>query len=172
MELDLTLAARRAAASMSHPMEWPTLKPAISMTTKRHMCARLLPLPRHFLHRPLEPGTLRARSFGSQGGGLYISGTATLTNTNVYSNQAAGVCSPSALAQTFPPSPRWCADRCYVWCVAERELFRKSNPCVAFHRPAGSCITYLSSAGSAITTVLEAPSKPTGAVEAPMCAPV
>ena len=33
-------------------------------------------------------GTLRARFFGLQGGGLYISGTATLTNTNVYSNQA------------------------------------------------------------------------------------
>ena len=35
-------------------------------------------------HRP--DGTLRARLFGLQGGGLYISGTATLTNTNVYSN--------------------------------------------------------------------------------------
>ena len=34
---------------------------------------------------------------GSQGGGLIVSGTATLTNTNVYSNQALGVCSPSAL---------------------------------------------------------------------------
>ena len=36
---------------------------------------------------------------GSQGGGLTVSGTATLTNTNVYSNQASwtGVCSPSAL---------------------------------------------------------------------------
>ena len=33
-----------------------------------------------------------------QGGGLYIEGTATLTNTNVYSNQANGVCSPSSLA--------------------------------------------------------------------------
>ena len=29
-----------------------------------------------------------------QGGGLVISGTATLTNTNVYSNQAEEVCSP------------------------------------------------------------------------------
>jgi hypothetical protein len=47
----------------------------------------------------------RARSFGWQGGGLYIVGTATLTNTNVYSNTARYVCSPSALAQTFPPSP-------------------------------------------------------------------
>ena len=36
--------------------------------------------------------------FGLQGGGLYIAGTATLTNTNVYSNQATGVRSLSALA--------------------------------------------------------------------------
>ena len=36
--------------------------------------------------------------FGLQGGGLYIEGTATLTNTNVYSNQASGVRSLSALA--------------------------------------------------------------------------
>jgi hypothetical protein len=41
---------------------------------------------------------LRARFFGLQGGGLYIVGTATLTNTNVYSNQADLVCSLSALA--------------------------------------------------------------------------
>ena len=30
-------------------------------------------------------------AFGLQGGGLHISGTATLTNTNVYSNQQLGV---------------------------------------------------------------------------------
>ena len=36
--------------------------------------------------------------FGLQGGGLYIAGTATLTNTNVYSNQAEWVRSLSALA--------------------------------------------------------------------------
>ena len=42
-----------------------------------------------------------ARSFfGWQGGGLYIytGSTATLTNTNVYSNTARYVCSPSTLA--------------------------------------------------------------------------
>ena len=33
-----------------------------------------------------------------QGGGLYIVGTATLTNTNVYSNEAISVRWPSALA--------------------------------------------------------------------------
>ena len=32
--------------------------------------------------------------FYLQGGGLFIGGTATLTNTNVYSNQAGRVCSP------------------------------------------------------------------------------
>ena len=52
-------------------------------------------LPRHFLHRPMERYVL---GFGLQGGGLYIEGTATLTNTNVYSNQASGVRSLSALA--------------------------------------------------------------------------
>ena len=44
-------------------------------------------------------GTLRARFFGLQGGGLAIYGTATLTNTNVYSNRAGSeVRSLSALA--------------------------------------------------------------------------
>ena len=33
-----------------------------------------------------------------QGGGIAILGTATLTNTNVYSNEAGYVCSPSSLA--------------------------------------------------------------------------
>ena len=33
-----------------------------------------------------------------QGGGLAIYGTATLTNTNVYSNEARYVCLPSSLA--------------------------------------------------------------------------
>ena len=88
-------------------------------------------------HRPA--GTLRARSFGSQGGGLYIVGTATLTNTNVYENEATGsVCSlflTFCIARTFLPSPRWNADRCYVHCLAGCELSRKSNPCVTFHRP-------------------------------------
>ena len=36
--------------------------------------------------------------FYLQGGGLNIIGTATLTNTNVYSNKAEYVCWPSALA--------------------------------------------------------------------------
>ena len=36
--------------------------------------------------------------FYLQGGGLSIAGTATLTNTNVYSNEAKNVRWPSALA--------------------------------------------------------------------------
>ena len=45
--------------------------------------------------------------FGLQGGGLYIQGTATLTNTNVYDNQASGVCSPSKVSLNYDPVPRW-----------------------------------------------------------------
>ena len=60
------------------------------------MCAHFLPLPRQLLHRPY--GMLRAPPFALQGGGLYIQGTATLTNTNVYSNEAQYVCLPSSLA--------------------------------------------------------------------------
>ena len=89
MELDLILAARRAVASISVPEEWLTLKDVISMTTPLGKCACVLNLPLKFVHRP--DGTLRARLFGLQGGGLYISGWATLTNTNVYSNTADSV---------------------------------------------------------------------------------
>ena len=41
------------------------------------------------------------------GGGLYIVGTATLTNTNVYENQAGYVCSPFEPSLNFNPAPRW-----------------------------------------------------------------
>ena len=44
---------------------------------------------------------------GLQGGGLFIDGTATLTNTNVYANQATYVCSPFKLSFNFRPAPRW-----------------------------------------------------------------
>jgi len=43
MDCDLTLAARRAAASMSK--EWLTLKAATSMTTPLLMCACILNFP-------------------------------------------------------------------------------------------------------------------------------
>ena len=64
----------------------------IYANTASQVRARLLNLPRPFLHRP--DGMLRAPLFALQGGGLYIRGTATLTNTNVYSNTASSVCSP------------------------------------------------------------------------------
>ena len=51
--------------------------------------ARLLNVPRHVIHRPDE--TLRAPLGLQAGGGLIIYGTATLTNTNVYSNEAVQV---------------------------------------------------------------------------------
>ena len=62
----------------------------------QYVSARILNLQRHFFHRP--DGTSRARFFGLQGGGLYIAGTATLTDTNVYSNQAVLVRLLSVLA--------------------------------------------------------------------------
>ena len=49
------------------------------------------------------------------GGGLYISGTATLTNTNVYTNQAYDVCSHFELSVNFHPSPRWNVTRAHGW---------------------------------------------------------
>ena len=47
----------------------------------------------------------RAR-FAWQGAGLAVYGMATLTNTNVYSNQATYVRSPFQLFLNFHPSPR------------------------------------------------------------------
>ena len=44
---------------------------------------------------------------------LLINVTATLTDTNVYDNKAAWVCSPFELSLNFHPAPRWnvtCAD--------------------------------------------------------------
>ena len=46
------------------------------------------------------------------GGGLHILGTATLTNTNVYANQANDVCSPFELSVNFHPAPRWNVNTC------------------------------------------------------------
>ena len=69
--------------------------------------ARLTPLPRPFFQR--SAGTLCELAFCMQyyGGGLYIEGTATLTNTNVYENVATSVCSSFEPAGTLPPAPRW-----------------------------------------------------------------
>ena len=45
----------------------------------------------------------------SQGGGVYVysNGVANFEGCNIHDNTADSVCSPSALAQTFLPSPRW-----------------------------------------------------------------
>ena len=53
----------------------------------------------------IAPMELDLASRGSQGGGLAVYGTATLTNTNVYSNQASGVCSPFPLPKPFYQCP-------------------------------------------------------------------
>ena len=45
------------------------------------------------------------------GGGLFIAGTATLTNTNVYANQAGYVCSPFELSF----SARWNVTCARIW---------------------------------------------------------
>ena len=73
------------------------------------MYAGLLPLPRHFLHRPA--GTLCAR-FSWQGGGVYVNsgnsntpGKATLINSSVYRNEATKhVCSSFRPPSLPPPS--------------------------------------------------------------------
>ena len=55
----------------------------------------------------LPAGTLRDCAHGWQrGGGLYIWGTATLTNTNVYENQAGEVCLHVELSLRCHPAPR------------------------------------------------------------------
>ena len=61
------------------------------------MYAGLLPLPRHFLHRPA--GTLRVLMVdlalrGSQGGGVYVgsNGVANFEGCNIHDNTAFEVC--------------------------------------------------------------------------------
>ena len=50
-----------------------------------------------------------------RGGGLYIRGTATLTNTNVYENQADQVCSPVEPSLSSHPAPRWNVTCAHGW---------------------------------------------------------
>ena len=71
----------------------------------------LLNIPGPSPQRPA--GTLRVLVCWQYGGGLYIWGTATLTNTNVYANQAETVCSPFAL--NFRLAPRWNVTRAHDW---------------------------------------------------------
>eukprot|EP00964_Phaeocystis_antarctica_P018920 scaffold10426_cov64-Phaeocystis_antarctica.AAC.2 len=97
------------------------------------MCVCFLNLTRHFFHRPTGMLTVGGVSWQGSvsfapnrthacntpsprwnvacahrwqyGGGLFISGTATLTDTNVYANQAAFyVRSPSELSSSAPRS--------------------------------------------------------------------
>ena len=68
------------------------------MTTPLIMSACIFELSLNF-HAHRADGTLRALVFFYlQGAGLHIAGTATLINTNVYSNEASYVRWPSALA--------------------------------------------------------------------------
>ena len=66
------------------------------------MCPRLL---NFFIQRPWLERYLC--SWFAQGGGLYIRGTATLTNTNVNQNEAVFVCWPSEPSHAITPAPRW-----------------------------------------------------------------
>ena len=49
------------------------------------------------------------------GGGLVIFGTATLTDTNVYENRAAVVCSPVEPSLSSHPAPRWNVTCAHGW---------------------------------------------------------
>ena len=84
------------------------------------MYARRLPLPRHFFHRPAGTDLTCARGwqYGTGvafGGGLYLQGPATLTDTNVYKNQAGSVCSPAEPFLTSHVAPHWNATCAHVW---------------------------------------------------------
>ena len=93
-------------SSSRHPGETnlparPISKAATCSRTKLRSVLDTRPFPDLFLQRPA--GTLRVCSPSAQyGAGLYIVGTATLTDTNVYQNQASVGSGPS---QTFPPRP-------------------------------------------------------------------
>ena len=54
---------------------------------------------------------------GSQGGGVYVEsgGVANFEGCNIHHNAAGYVCSPSALAYTVPPSPRWNVTCAHDW---------------------------------------------------------
>ena len=75
------------------------------------MCAR--PLNFH----PAPRWNVACAHGWQYGGGLRIhrSGTATLTNTNVYENQADGVSSPFELFLSVYPAPRWNVACAHGW---------------------------------------------------------
>ena len=49
------------------------------------------------------------------GGGLYIGGSATLTDTNVYENRARTVCAPVEPSLSSHPAPRWNITCAHGW---------------------------------------------------------
>ena len=75
------------------------------------MCARLLNF------HPAPRWNVTCAHGWQYGGGLYILGTATLTNTNVYDNQAGYVSSPFELFLSFHPAPRWNVTCAHGWQV-------------------------------------------------------
>ena len=87
---DLILATGRVVASLLLAYGL-TFNAAIFETTRLREYACLLPLPRQ---SSIAQWNIMCSIFGLQGGGLYITGTATLTNTIVNSNTASDVCSP------------------------------------------------------------------------------
>ena len=83
------------------------------------------------------------RAHGWQnGGGLFIAGTATLTNTNVYANQASNVYANQAddvcsLSEPFLQRPTG-VDRLLCVLMAGGEFSRQIEPTgVTFHCPIG-----------------------------------
>ena len=64
------------------------------------------------MHSLALPGCARC---WQDGGGLAIWGTATLTNTNVYENQADKVCSPFEHSLNLHPAPRWNVTCAHGW---------------------------------------------------------
>ena len=80
--------ACRAVASLSRATEWLTSKAVISMTTPLEFCV-LASLNLSLNFHPSPRWNVTCSVFGLQGGGLSIRGTATLTNTNVYSNHGS-----------------------------------------------------------------------------------
>ena len=73
------------------------------------MCARLLNF------HPAPRWNVTCAYVWQYGGGLHIAGTATLTNTNVYSNQIRLVCLPFERSLNFHPAPRWNVTCAHGW---------------------------------------------------------
>ena len=66
-------------------------------------------------HGPAPRWNVTCARCWQMGGGLYIEGTATLTNTNVYQNEARYVCSPIDHSLNFHPASRWNVTCAHGW---------------------------------------------------------